>query len=99
MEYSLPPQVTYEYFVQNSDDLLGFLSVLTVYGVGRESARERLRCESALVRGDVTGVAVAVDHPPTFTIRRTPAFGMPVAEGMTVSLECEADVRPRMVGR
>ncbi len=61
--------MTYEYFVQNSGDLLGFLSVLTVYGVERESARERLRCESGAVRGDVTGVAVAVDYPPTFTIR------------------------------
>ncbi len=61
--------MTYEYFVQNSGDLLGFLSVLTVYGVGRESAGERLRCESGAVRGDVTGVAVAVDYPPTFTIR------------------------------
>ncbi len=72
---------------------------MSVYGVTRESARERLRCESALVRGDVTGVAVEVDYPPTFTISRTPAFGRPVREGMTVSLDCDADVRPKLVGK
>ena len=33
-----------------------------------------------------TSVEVAVVYPPTFTIRRIPAFGIPVVEGMRIAL-------------
>jgi len=99
----LTTQVTYEYFVQNEDDLLAFLSVLTVYAVDRASHGAQLRCAAGAAGSDfdiqMTDVLVSVDYPPTFTIRRTPGFGIPVTQGMTVSLACDADVRPKMTGR
>lgn len=42
--------------------------------------------------------SLRVEYPPTFTIARTPGFGRQIEEGMTVSLECRADVKPRMDG-
>ena len=39
-----------------------------------------------------------VHYPPTFTIKRTPGFGIPVVEGMTLSLQCLVDVYPQTFG-
>jgi len=102
-DLDLGAQVTYEYFVQNEDQLLGFLSVLTVYGVDRAAHGSTLKCaaggEGVEFSLQVATVTVGVDYPPTFTLRRTPGFGIPVEQGMTISLACDADVRPKMIGR
>ena len=45
---------------------------------------ERLVCGSVDVGS--TSVDVDVVYPPTFTIRRVPAFGIPVVEGMKISM-------------
>ncbi len=39
-------------------------------------------------------IRLGMDYAPSFTIRRDPQFGIPVIEGMTVTLECEVDSRP-----
>ena len=41
-------------------------------------------------------VSVKVNKPPSFTITRVPAFGIPVLEGMTVSLTCDVEVEEEL---
>jgi hypothetical protein len=45
-----------------------------------------LRLDCAAVAGSDARVTVDVAFPPTFTIRRVPAFGIPVVEGMKISM-------------
>nr|CAH7756749.1 unnamed protein product [Callosobruchus chinensis] len=40
-------------------------------------------------------VLLNVEYPPSFAISREPGFGIPVREGMPVSLKCEVDANPR----
>ena len=37
-------------------------------------------------------VELAILSPPSFTIRRIPAFGIPIVEGMTVVLSCDIEI-------
>jgi hypothetical protein len=39
-----------------------------------------------------TTVQLQILSPPSFTIRRIPAFGIPVVEGMTVVLSCDIEI-------
>ena len=41
-------------------------------------------------------VSVKVTKPPSFTITRVPAFGIPVVEGMTVMLSCDIEVEEEL---
>ena len=41
-------------------------------------------------------VAVKVTKPPSFTIRREPAFGIPVQEDMTVTLSCDIEIEEEL---
>ena len=50
----------------------------------RSDDPERIVCGS--VNGGSTSIDVDVVYPPTFTIRRVPAFGIPVVEGMKISM-------------
>ena len=50
----------------------------------RSENRMNFECGSAI--DGKTSVEVAVVYPPTFTIRRIPAFGIPVVEGMRIAL-------------
>ena len=47
-EVDLSSQVTYEYFVQNNDELMGFISVLQLKDVDRSANLEEIQCVSAL---------------------------------------------------
>ena len=42
----LSSQVTNQFFVQNNDDLLGFLNILTIYNVERKSNMENIKCST-----------------------------------------------------
>ena len=44
-------------------------------------------------------VIVKVMKPPSFTITRVPAFGIPVLEGMTVLLTCDIDLEDEVESR
>ena len=44
-------------------------------------------------------VSVKVTKPPSFTITRVPAFGIPVVEGMTVMLSCDIEVEEELKAR
>ena len=39
-----------------------------------------------------TNVNLEILSPPSFTIRRIPAFGIPIVEGMTVKLSCDIEI-------
>jgi hypothetical protein len=43
-----------------------------------------------------TRVKIIVKYPPSFTIQREPLFGIPVIQGMTVSLTCSVDSFPNV---
>ena len=73
-------------FVQNRADLAAFLSVVeSAHQIDRTSAGTLFNCADLETE-------LRVKFPPTFTIRRTPGFGAPIIEGMTVELECAADI-------
>ena len=88
-------QDTVEYFVQNNDDVIGFLAVLELPDVNRTLNGADLSCSAHF---GVASLGLEVHYPPTFTIKRTPGFGIPVVEGMTLSLECLVDVYPQTFG-
>ncbi len=89
--------MTYEYFVQNSDGLLGLLSILDLPSLDRSQHLAAVGCSSPVLPESMSvKVVLAISYPPTFTIRRTPGFGVPVSAGMTVSLKCDVDVRQRL---
>ena len=88
-------QETYEYFIQNNDHLVGALSSATLSPVDRGSNLARVSCSS---QSDIADLVINVEYPPTFTLKRTPGFGIPILEGMTVSLDCKADVQPKILG-
>lgn len=56
----------------------------------RRSARARAhwRC------GIDTNCLIPVSDTPSFAITRLPGFGIPIVEGMSVSLKCEVDSNP-----
>jgi len=88
-------QETLEYFVQNNDDVLGFLAVLRLSDVNRTMNGADLSCSAHF---GVASLSLEVHYPPTFTLKRTPGFGIPVVEGMTLSLQCLVDVYPQTFG-
>ena len=65
-----------------------------------ERSAENITCNSGFHGRDLASSVMALkldmDYSPTFTIRRDPVFGIPVIEGMTVTLECEVDSRPKI---
>ena len=91
----LSRQETAEHFVQNNDEVLGFVTTLELLDVDRDLNRADLSCSAHF---GVASFTLEVEYPPTFTIKRVPGFGIPVLSGMTVSLECDADVRPKTFG-
>ena len=93
----LSRQSNREYFVQNKDDLVGFLSTLYLSDVKRQDSLTDIQCHCDLPES--TDVTINVEYPPTFTITRTPGFGIPILGGMTVSLDCDADVKPKSFGK
>lgn len=71
-----------------------WLSELIIHSVDRALDGLEVACHREDVETS-SAVLLRVDYPPTFTITRVPAFGVPVVEGMTVSLSCDAEVQPR----
>ncbi|KYN33252.1 hypothetical protein ALC56_12401 [Trachymyrmex septentrionalis] len=45
-------------------------------------------------RGIDTNCLIPVSDTPSFAITRLPGFGIPIVEGMSVSLKCEVDSNP-----
>lgn len=45
-------------------------------------------------RGIDTNSLIPVSDTPSFAITRLPGFGIPIVEGMSVSLKCEVDSNP-----
>eukprot|EP00095_Tigriopus_kingsejongensis_P010924 maker-scaffold238_size242079-snap-gene-1.21 protein:Tk10924 transcript:maker-scaffold238_size242079-snap-gene-1.21-mRNA-1 annotation:"faint sausage " len=97
--FDVSSQFSKEFFVQNNADLKAVISVVTLRKIERGGNRQELACLGLGSHQDEEAVmAVQVQYPPTFTISRTPRFGVPIVGGMTVSLECRADVQPPMTG-
>jgi len=46
------------------------------------------------VDGTDTNCLIPVSDTPSFAITRLPGFGIPIVEGMSVSLKCEVDSNP-----
>lgn len=44
--------------------------------------------------GTDTNCLIPVSDTPSFAITRLPGFGIPIVEGMSVSLKCEVDSNP-----
>ena len=57
---------------------------LVIDSLERSDGPIHFECKSSKQETEV--VIVDVNFPPTFTIRRVPAFGIPVVEGMRISL-------------
>ena len=52
-----------------------------------ERSMKNVSCGSTLVKTDIF-------YPPSFTLKREPAFGIPILSGMTVTLGCDVDSNP-----
>lgn len=92
-------QFSKEFFVQNNADLKALISVVTLSRIEREGNKQDVACQGVGNSDPLeTALTVLVQYPPTFTISRTPRFGVPILSGMTVVLECFADVQPQMTG-
>ncbi|TRY79850.1 hypothetical protein TCAL_07381, partial [Tigriopus californicus] len=92
-------QFSKEFFVQNNADLKALISVVTLSRIEREGNQQDVACQGVGNQDTLqTALTVQVQYPPTFTISRTPRFGVPILSGMTVVLECYADVQPEMTG-
>jgi hypothetical protein len=82
--------------LQNNDEVLGFLALLSLSDANRTLNGADLSCSAHF---GVASLILEVHYPPTFTIKRTPGFGIPVIEGMTMELECLVDVYPQVMGQ
>ena len=72
-------QFSKKVFIQNENGVVGYKNFVTLRDVERSSNGAELAC--AYDGGEKAAVTVHVEYPPTFTIHRVPAFGIPVVEG------------------